>query len=119
MEKKIIELKKFEQKLWLATPTIHGEEQKYVQEAFETNWVSTVGINLNELEMKLTQLSNLYKTNNNDKLNNINFEIKNKFNKINSLHSSYIEIINRTITKYKDTSKIAENILSNINTNIN
>lgn len=76
-------------------------------------------INLNELEIKLTQLSNLYKTNNNDKLNNINFALKNKFNKINSLHSSYIEIINRTITKYKDTSKIAENILSNINTNIN
>ena len=45
-----MELKKFEQKLWLSSPTIHGEEQKYVQEAFETNWVSTVGANLNELE---------------------------------------------------------------------
>lgn len=45
-----MELKKLEQKLWLASPTMHGEEQKYVQEAFETNWVSTVGANLNELE---------------------------------------------------------------------
>lgn len=37
-------------KIWLSSPTMHGEEQKYVQEAFETNWVSTVGANLNELE---------------------------------------------------------------------
>ena len=76
-------------------------------------------INLNELEIKLRQLNNLYKTSNNDKLNTINFELQNKFNKINSLHNNYIEIINRTITKYKETSKNAENILSNINTNIN
>lgn len=45
-----MELKKFEEKIWLASPTMHGEEQKYVQEAFDTNWVSTVGANLNELE---------------------------------------------------------------------
>ena len=42
--------KKLKNKIWLASPTMHGEEQKYVQEAFETNWVSTVGANLNELE---------------------------------------------------------------------
>ena len=41
---------KFTNKLWLATPTMHGDEQKYVQEAFDTNWVSTVGANLNALE---------------------------------------------------------------------
>ena len=40
----------FKNKLWLASPTMHGDEQKYVQEAFDTNWVSTVGANLNELE---------------------------------------------------------------------
>ena len=45
-----MEQKKLQQKIWLASPTMHGEEQKYVQEAFETNWVSTVGANLNELE---------------------------------------------------------------------
>lgn len=43
-------VKKFVNRLWLATPTMHGDEQKYVQEAFDTNWVSTVGANLNELE---------------------------------------------------------------------
>lgn len=40
----------FEKKVWLASPTMHGEEQYYVQEAFDTNWVSTVGENLNHLE---------------------------------------------------------------------
>ena len=43
-------MKPFESRVWLATPTMHGEEQKYVQEAFDTNWVSTVGANLIELE---------------------------------------------------------------------
>lgn len=45
-----MELKAFDNKLWLASPTMHGEEQKYVQEAFDTNWVSTVGANINQLE---------------------------------------------------------------------
>ena len=40
----------FENKLWLASPTMHGEEIKYVTEAYETNWMSTVGKNINEVE---------------------------------------------------------------------
>ena len=43
-------IKPFEKKVWLATPTMHGEELKYMQEAFETNWMSTVGANINEVE---------------------------------------------------------------------
>ncbi len=42
--------KSFEKKVWLATPTMHGEELKYVTEAYETNWMSTVGANINEVE---------------------------------------------------------------------
>ncbi len=45
-----MELKTFENKLWLATPTMHGEEQKFINEAFDTNWVSTVGKNIDKLE---------------------------------------------------------------------
>ncbi len=45
-----MELKKFDKKIWLSSPTMHGDEQKYVKEAFDTNWVSTVGENLNQLE---------------------------------------------------------------------
>ncbi len=40
----------FEKKLWLASPTMHGEEQMYVDEAIRTNWVSTVGANIGEAE---------------------------------------------------------------------
>lgn len=43
-------MKPFDKKIWLASPTMHGEEQKYVKEAFDTNWVSTVGANLEHLE---------------------------------------------------------------------
>ena len=40
----------FEKKIWLSSPTMHGEELKYVTEAYETNWMSTVGANINEVE---------------------------------------------------------------------
>ena len=42
--------KKFENKVWLASPTMHGPEMKYVKEAYETNWMSTVGKNIDEVE---------------------------------------------------------------------
>ena len=40
----------FDHKVWLASPTMHGEELKYITEAYETNWMSTVGENINEVE---------------------------------------------------------------------
>ena len=43
-------MEKFSKKIWLATPTMHGEELKYMTEAYETNWMSTVGANINEVE---------------------------------------------------------------------
>ena len=45
-----MKIEKFRDKVWLSSPTMHGEEQMYVQEAFDTNWVSTVGANLEQLE---------------------------------------------------------------------
>lgn len=44
------DIKPFPSKVWLATPTMHGDELKYVTEAYETNWMSTVGANINEVE---------------------------------------------------------------------
>lgn len=41
---------KFENKIWLSSPTMHGEELKYMTEAYETNWMSTIGANINEVE---------------------------------------------------------------------
>ena len=43
-------IKPFEKKVWLSSPTMHGEELKYVTEAYETNWMSTVGENLDQVE---------------------------------------------------------------------
>ena len=43
-------MKSFDSKVWLSSPTMHGEELKYMTEAFETNWMSTVGANINEVE---------------------------------------------------------------------
>ena len=45
-----MEIKPFEKKVWLSSPTMHGEELQYMQEAYETNWMSTVGANINEVE---------------------------------------------------------------------
>ena len=43
-------IEKFTNKVWLSSPTMHGDEQKWVDEAIRTNWVSTVGANINEVE---------------------------------------------------------------------
>ena len=43
-------MEKFEKKVWLSTPTMHGEELQYITEAYETNWMSSVGANINEVE---------------------------------------------------------------------
>lgn len=45
-----VRIKPFEAKVWLFSPTMHGDEQKYVDEAIETNWGSAVGANVNEVE---------------------------------------------------------------------
>lgn len=36
----------FEKRIWLSSPTMHGDEIKYITQAYETNWVSTEGENL-------------------------------------------------------------------------
>lgn len=42
--------KKFPNRLWLSSPTMHKEEWLYMNEAYTTNWMSTVGENINEVE---------------------------------------------------------------------
>jgi len=45
-----MEFTRFDKKVWLSSPTMHGPELEYVKEAYETNWMSTVGKNINEVE---------------------------------------------------------------------
>ncbi len=45
-----MDIKPFENQLWLSSPTMHGDEQKWVDEAIVTNWVSTLGENIRSVE---------------------------------------------------------------------
>lgn len=49
------DLEPFKSKVWLSSPTMHGDEQKWVDEAIRTNWVSTVGENINIVEKKTAE----------------------------------------------------------------
>lgn len=49
-EGEITEMQPFEKKIWLSSPTMHGPELEYITEAYKTNWMSTVGENINETE---------------------------------------------------------------------
>ena len=42
--------KPFDHKIWLSSPTMHGEELEYIKQAYETNWMSTLGKNVDEVE---------------------------------------------------------------------
>ena len=46
---------KLEKKIWLSSPTMHGEELIYMKEAFDTNWMSTVGANIHEIERQVAE----------------------------------------------------------------
>lgn len=42
-----------EKRIFLSSPTMHGEEQAYIKEAFDTNWVAPLGKNVNEFEKEM------------------------------------------------------------------
>lgn len=45
----------FQSRLWLSSPTMHGDEQRWVDDAIQTNWVSTVGRNIDEIEAQIAK----------------------------------------------------------------
>ena len=45
----------FKTKVWLSSPTMHGDEQRWVDEAIQTNWVSTVGENIDVVEKMMAE----------------------------------------------------------------
>ena len=44
------DIPKFEKTVWLSSPTMHGDELKYITEAYKQNWMSTIGHNIDEVE---------------------------------------------------------------------
>ena len=53
--KESTDIKPFSSRIWLSSPTMHGLEKKYMDEAYDTNWMSTVGKNINEIESQLAE----------------------------------------------------------------
>ena len=49
-DKRFQGIQSFEKKVWLSSPTMHGEEQEWINDAFEKNWITTAGENINEIE---------------------------------------------------------------------
>src|SRR5690606_6928756 len=43
-----------QRKIWLSSPHMGGQEQKYVDEAFSTNWVATLGPNVDGFEASIS-----------------------------------------------------------------
>lgn len=55
MDPRFTGIEPFETKVWLSSPTMHSDEQKWVDEAIRTNWVSTVGANIDAIEKQLAE----------------------------------------------------------------
>ena len=49
------DIKPFVDKIWLSSPTMHGKELEYMTEAYKTNWMSTVGKNIDEIEAQVAE----------------------------------------------------------------
>ena len=49
-------MKRFDNRVWLSSPTMHGRELEYVTQAYKTNWMSTVGENINVIEQDICKI---------------------------------------------------------------
>lgn len=48
-----------DKRIYLSSPTMHGDEQRFVREAFETNWIAPLGPNVNCFEKELADYANV------------------------------------------------------------
>ncbi len=46
----------FEKRVYLSSPTMHGDEARYMMEAYDTNWMSTVGKNIDSIENQVAEM---------------------------------------------------------------
>ena len=54
-DSRFIGIEPFETKIWLASPTMHGEEQKWINDAFQKNWITTAGENIERIEKEIAR----------------------------------------------------------------
>lgn len=50
-------MKAFAKRIYLSSPTMHGEEMEFVKEAYDTNWMSAVGANIDAVEKSVCQMT--------------------------------------------------------------
>jgi len=50
-----MKFERFSERVWLSTPTLHGEEMQFVQEAVDKNWVAPLGFNVDNLEKEISE----------------------------------------------------------------
>lgn len=50
-------IKPLDKKVWLSSPTMYEDSMQYAMEAYETNWMSTVGENINEIEKRVADMT--------------------------------------------------------------
>lgn len=50
------QIKPLKKRIYLSSPTMHGEEMKFVKEAYETNWMSTIGKNIDEVAKMCSEI---------------------------------------------------------------
>ena len=51
-----MDIKPFKEKVWLSSPTMHKEELEYINEAFDLNWITTAGKNINVIEEYIAKM---------------------------------------------------------------
>ena len=50
-------IKPLDKKVWLSSPTMYEDSMQYAMEAYQTNWMSTVGENINEIEKRVADMT--------------------------------------------------------------
>ena len=48
-------IEKFENRVFMSSPTMHGDEQIYIKEAFDTNWIAPLGTNVDAFEKDMAE----------------------------------------------------------------
>jgi len=71
-------------------------------------------INFDALSDNLNEINYNYDTNNSEKLYDLYLELSNKLNIINKIHTKYIDVLDKTLLKYRENKTTVANIFDDI-----
>ena len=52
-DSRFVGIEPFAEKVWLSSPTMHGEEKEWILDAFDKNWITTDGDNVRSIEKEI------------------------------------------------------------------